>query len=293
MSTARAILLTLRPRQWVKNLFVLAPLVFAKQLFEIPALVAALVAALAFCALSGAVYAFNDIRDAELDRRHPLKRARPIAAGHLSETAALATAAVLAAGSLLVCALLAIELAVVALLYLAINLAYSLYLKRVAFLDVLLIASGFLLRVGGGAYAIDVIVSPWLLACTALLASLLGFGKRAHELSQSKSAGGAQATRVSLAGYSESLLRWILVVLATVTAVCYGFYTVDARTIEFFGTANLIWTTPFCAVGILRFLQLAAWRPRLESPTEAILRDPLFLLNMAAWGAAVLAIIYR
>jgi decaprenyl-phosphate phosphoribosyltransferase len=293
MSTARAILLTLRPRQWVKNSFVLAPLVFAKQLFEVPALLAALAATLAFCALSGAVYAFNDVRDAELDRRHPLKRHRPVAAGQLGERAALATAGILAAVSLGACAYLARELALVAALYLAVNLAYSLFLKRVAFLDVLLIASGFLLRVVGGAFAIGVVVSPWLLACTALLASLLGFGKRAHELAQTRAVGDEATTRVALAGYREPVLRWILVVLATITAVCYGFYTVDARTVEFFGTSQLIWTTPFCVAGIYRFLQLAAWRPRLESPTEAILRDPLFLMNLAAWGAAVLAIIYR
>jgi decaprenyl-phosphate phosphoribosyltransferase len=293
MSTARAILLTLRPRQWVKNLFVLAPLVFAKQLFELPSLLAAFAAALAFCALSGAVYAFNDVRDVELDRRHPIKRSRPIAAGHLGERAGLATAGILATGSLVACALIAPALALVAALYLAVNLTYSLYLKRVAFLDVLLIASGFLLRVVGGALAIDVVVSPWLLACTALLASLLGFGKRAHELAQCRATGDEVTTRVALAGYREPTLRWILVVLAAVTGVCYGFYTVDARTVEFFGTSQLLWTTPFCVAGIYRFLQLAAWRPREDSPTEAILRDPLFLLNMAAWGAAVLAIIYR
>ncbi len=293
MATAKAILLTLRPRQWVKNLFVLAPLVFGKELFALPSLWASLAAALAFCGLSGAVYAFNDVRDVELDRRHPLKCRRPIAAGDLGERTALATAGALAAASLLVCALLSFELVAVALLYLLINLSYSLALKRVAFLDVLLIASGFLLRVVGGAYAIDVVVSPWLLACTALLASLLGFGKRAHELAQMRGAGATAPTRTALAGYSEPLLRWILVVLAAVTVVCYGFYTVDERTIAFFGTRQLLWTTPFCAAGILRFLQLAAWRPRLESPTEAILRDPLFLMNMAAWGVAVLAIIYR
>lgn len=292
MSTALAILVTLRPHQWVKNLFVLAPLVFSKHLFDAHAAVGALAAALAFCLLSGAVYAFNDVRDAELDRRHPVKSRRPVASGRLSERAALTAAGVLAAAGLALAAWIAPALALTAALYAAVNLAYSVALKRVAFLDVLLIASGFLLRVLGGAYAIDVEVSPWLLACTALLASLLGFGKRAHELAQMEAAAGSDTTRDALAGYRAPLLRWILVVLAAVTTACYALYTVDQRTVEFFGTSNLLWTTPFCAAGILRFLQLAAWRPRGESPTEAILRDPLFLGNIAAWGLAVLAIIY-
>ncbi len=292
MSTASAILLTLRPRQWVKNLFVFAPVVFSKRLLEWPALAEAILATLAFCALSGAVYAFNDVRDAELDRRHPVKRFRPIASGELGERTALSFATLLALGSLAFCAWLSLELAAVAAGYLAINLAYSLYLKRVAFVDVLLIASGFLLRVVGGAFAIGVVVSPWLLACTALLASLLGFGKRAHELHQLEASGATATTRDALAGYRAPLLRWILVVLAVVTTLCYGLYTIDDRTVDFFDTTRLIWTTPFCAVGIVRFLQLAAWRPHGDSPTEAILRDPLFLANMAAWGVAVLAIIY-
>lgn len=292
MSTARAIAVTLRPRQWVKNLFVLAPLVFSQRLLDPAAAADALAAAVAFCLLSGAVYAFNDVRDADADRLHPLKRTRPVAAGELSERAALAAAGVCAALGLAIAAWVSAPLAAVAALYGAINLLYSLHLKRLAFLDVILIASGFLLRVVGGAYAIDVVVSPWLLACTALLASLLGFGKRAHELAQVEAAGAEADTREALAGYRAPLLRWILGVLAVVTTACYALYTVDARTVEFFGTSSLLYTTPFCAAGILRFLQLAAWRPKGESPTEAILRDLLFLANMVAWGITVVVIIY-
>lgn len=293
MSTARAILITLRPQQWIKNLFVVAPLVFSKHLFEWPYAWRTLVATLAFCALSGAVYAFNDLRDAAEDRLHPLKKRRPIAAGQLGERAAFATAGVLVLLAVTACALLSWRLAAAALAYVTVNLAYSLALKRVAWVDVLLIAAGFLLRVAGGAFAIAVPLSTWLLACTGLLASMLGFGKRAHELllagRDNRDPG---STRESLRGYHIGVLRWVMVVFAAATCVAYALYTQDEHTVSFFHTRRLVWTLPFAVLGIVRFLQLALWRPRMSSPTDAILRDWPFMLNIAAWGAAVLVIIY-
>jgi decaprenyl-phosphate phosphoribosyltransferase len=294
LATARAVLVTMRPRQWVKNLFVAAPLVFSKNLTD-PALAArAGLALLAFCLLSGAVYAFNDVRDAEADRRHPSKRRRPIASGALGETAALVAAALLAGTALVACASLSWMLFAAAAGYLANNLAYSLALKKIAFLDVLLIAVGFLLRVMAGGLAIDVPVSPWLLACTGLLASLLGFGKRAHELLQAEAAAiDARTTRASLAGYRVRHLRWAMTLLAIATSAAYALYTQDHHTVSFFGTHALLFTLPFCLFGIARFAQLALWRGGDDSPTDAILRDPIFLLNLLGWAASVVAIIYR
>ena len=287
-------MLTLRPHQWVKNLFVVAPLVFSKHLFDQSYLLRTAVATLAFCALSGAVYAFNDVRDAPADRQHPIKRRRPVAARDLPETTALIVAALLAAAAIGGAALLSPSLAGAAAGYLAVNLCYSLWLKHIAFVDVALIAAGFLLRVVAGALAIAVPPSPWLLACTGLLAMMLGFGKRAHELLLANRAGRAAATtRASLAGYSLATLRWALGALALATCAAYAAYTQDHRTVAFFGTRQLVWTLPFCVLGIIRFLQLALWRPRPHSPTEAMLRDWPFLVNIALWGAAVLAIIYR
>lgn len=279
---------TLRPRQWVKNLFVLAPLVFSKHLFDVDLAGRAGIAALAFCALSGAVYAFNDVRDAKDDRNHPIKRHRPIAAGKLGEKTALVLAAVLAVCALAAAFAVAPGVAIAAAGYLAINLAYSLYLKRLAFVDVTLIAAGFIVRVVAGAVAIGVEASPWLLACTALLSAMMGFGKRAHELGQM----GSGTTRAALAGYRLGALRWVLLVLAVATTAAYALYTQDSRTVAFFGTRRLLFTLPFCVLGIARFLQLAIFRPRQASPTDAILRDGLFLSNMVVWTAAVLAIIY-
>ncbi len=293
MSPAVALVRTLRPHQWVKNSFVLVPLVFSKHLFDQAFAIRAGLATLAFCALSAAVYAFNDVRDVDADRQHPTKRHRPIAAGTLSERTALWASAVLAIGALAGAAALSIELAVVCALYLAQNLAYSLRLKQVAFVDVMLIASGFLLRVYAGAVAIDVPASPYLLWCTALLATFLGLGKRAHEMAWAEKAGrGVAATRAALAGYSPRVVRLAMVALAAATCVAYVLYTQDAHTVQFFGTRRLVWSTPFAAIGIVRFMQLALWRPREESPTEAMLRDPAFIVNLLAWGAVIVWIVY-
>ena len=288
-----AILKTLRPHQWVKNLFVAAPLVFAKHLVDAEYVLRAVVATLAFCALSGAVYAFNDVRDAEADRAHPTKRHRPVASGALSRRAALTVAALLAAGALGVALWLGPWFAVFAGAYLAVNTTYSLGLKQVAFVDVALIAGGFLLRVLGGAAAIDVPASRWLLLCTGLLAAFLGLGKRAHELAAAERGGrDARATRAALAGYSAPVVRTAMVVLGLATTAAYVLYTLDAHTVAFFGTRHLVWTAPFCAIGVARFAQLALGRGGEDSPTEAMLRDWVFVLNLALWGAAVLSVIY-
>lgn len=291
-SPAVALLKTLRPHQWVKNLFVAAPLVFAEKLTEPAYLLRSALAVLAFCALSGAVYAFNDVRDVDADRVHPKKRHRPIAAGDLSERAALISAAVLALGALGGCLVLDWRLAAFAAAYLAQNVLYSIKLKHVAFLDVLMIASGFLLRVLGGAAAIDVPTSHWLLICTALLATFLGLGKRAHELAWAERTGQAATTRAALAGYSIPVVRLAMLVLAAATCAAYVAYTLDKRTVEIFGTEELFYSAPFVALGIVRFLFLALWWPKDESPTEAMLKDPWFLLDLAAATATILYVIY-
>jgi 4-hydroxybenzoate polyprenyltransferase len=289
-----ALLRTLRPHQWVKNLFVLAALVFSKHLFDAEMALRAAIATACFCAVSGAVYAFNDVRDVESDRQHPTKRHRPIAAGQLSERAALVAAGALAVGGLAVAATLTWKLALVVAGYLVVNLAYTLRLKQVAFVDVALIAAGFLLRVQAGAVAIDVPASPWLFACTGLLATFLGFGKRAHELAWARRSGGNVAgTRAALAGYNIPVLRVAMVVLGVATCAGYVLYTRDPHTVAYFGTRELLWSAPFPAIGIARFLWLALIRPREESPTEAMLRDWPFLANLAAWGVTVMLILYR
>jgi decaprenyl-phosphate phosphoribosyltransferase len=286
------LLATLRPHQWVKNVFVAAPLVFSRHLDEPAYVVRTLLAVLAFCALSGAVYAFNDVRDVEADRAHPTKRTRPIAAGKLGERTALIAAGVLAAAALACCFALDWRCGGLAAAYLGQNVAYSVKLKQVAFLDVALIASGFLLRVQAGVYAIDVPGSGWLLACTGLLALFLGFGKRAHELAWAAQSGQTATTRAALAGYRLDVLRVAMIALGAATCAAYVAYTVADHTVRFFGTDRLIYSSPFVAIAIVRFLWLALWRPREDSPTEAMLRDPLFLVDLAAAAAVIVYAIY-
>lgn len=292
MSSALALLKTLRPHQWVKNLFVAAALVFSRHLTDLEYLARTGVAVLAFCMLSGAVYAFNDVRDADADRAHPKKRNRPIASGALSERAAITASITLALLALGGCLLMTWKLAAIAALYLAQNVAYSLKLKQIAFIDVGVIATGFLLRVLAGAAAIDVPASGWLLICTALLATFLGLGKRAHELAWAERTGQAHETRAALAGYRIPVVRAAMFAIGLVTCVAYLAYTVDPHTVAFFKTDQLPYSSPFVLLGIVRFLSLALWYPKDESPTEAMLKDPWFLLNLLAAAATVLYVIY-
>lgn len=291
-----ALVRTMRPKQWVKNLFVAAPLVFSRHLDEPNYLIRTALAVLAFCALSGAVYSFNDVRDVAADRLHPTKQRRPIASGALSERAALIWSAVLAGGALAGCLLLGWELAALAAAYLAQNLLYSLGLKRIAFLDVGLITLGFLLRVLAGAAAIHVPASRWVLLCTALLALFLGLGKRGHELSwalRHRPEGAPAATRAALAGYRIEIVRVLMMVLAVGTCVAFIAYTLSPGTIEFFGTDDLVFVAPFVVAGVGRFLWLALWSAGDEPPTDAMLSDRWFLIAIAGATLTTLYAIYR
>ena len=283
------VLKAMRPHQWVKNLFVLAPLVFAKGLTDPTMLTRALIGFVAFCLASSAVYLMNDICDAEADRAHPIKCHRPIASGLVpTSTAAwigfaLVTVALGAAFSLgvfFLCTLLG---------YVALNVGYSFGLKRVPYIDVLCIATGFELRVIGGTFAAQVPPTVYLLVVTFLLAAFLGFGKRQHELLQGKE---AHLQRQVLSGYSERALNVLLLSTAITTVATYGFYTIDPHTLAFFGSNRLIWSIPFAVFGVFRFLYLVRNRPDAESPTEQMLTDLPFVINLFAWGIATLAIIY-
>ena len=238
-----AILKSVRPHHWVKNLFVAAPLVFARRIDDATALLHTSLAVAGFCLISSAVYLLNDLVDVEKDRAHPLKRLRPIAAGDLSVRAARAAALVLGLGGLLVTLTLGLLPAAIAAAYLVQNLAYSFRLKHVPFVDVASIAAGFILRVLAGAAAVPVEPSFWLLICTLLLASFLGFGKRAHELRTSANRGAGQ--RKVLDRYNPNVLRVLVHLLAILTVLAYAGYTQSHHALSFFGTRRLILTVPF------------------------------------------------
>ncbi|HEY2749493.1 MAG TPA: decaprenyl-phosphate phosphoribosyltransferase [Polyangia bacterium] len=285
----RALLEACRPRQWVKNVFVAAPLVFAKRLADPRPSLRALAAVGIFCLVSSAVYLWNDLIDVEKDRAHPLKQKRPIASGRLSVANARIASATLATAALALAWLVDHRSAVCVLLYLVNNVAYSLVVKRVVYLDVLSIAVGFLLRVATGAFAVDVEASGYLFLCTGLLAAYLGFGKRAHELALAGERAAEQ--RDVLRAYRPSVLRFALWITAAAAFASFVLYTRAEHTVRFFGTTHMLWTAPFAAFGLLRFYALVQ-APRGESPTEEILKDAPFVLNLLAWSAAVILIIY-
>jgi len=285
-----AILKSARPHQWVKNLFVAAPLVFARRIDDVTALLHTSVAVVGFCFLSSAVYLLNDLVDVEKDRAHPLKRLRPIPSGALSVRAAQVAALSLSLGGLLLILLLGPLPAGIAAAYLVQNLAYSFRLKHVPFVDVASIAAGFLLRVLAGAAAIPVAPSFWLLVCTLLLASFLGFGKRAHELRISGTRGGD--LRKVLDRYNPNVLRVLIHVLALLTILAYAAYTQSHHAQEFFGTRRLILTVPFVVFGVYRFIWLLRGKVDAESPTDSMLSDAPFMINLLGYAVAIVAIIY-
>jgi len=285
------VLRTVRPHQWVKNVFVLAPVVFAKEMFDRNLLEHATAAFFVFCLLAGAVYAMNDLADIEADRIHPVKKYRPIPSGRVPTSVARALAAVLVVGSLAWAYRIAPAFALVAAVYFAQNVAYSFRLKHVAYLDVSFIAAGFVLRVMGGGYATRTPVSNYLLACTALLALFLGFGKRRHELSAA--AGKAALQRAALEQYSERGLDVALALTGLATVATYLVYTLDPRTEALFHTDKLWPSALFVLLGVGRFLQLVKSRPKSESPTQEMLRDGPFVAIVLCWVVLVMWVVYR
>ncbi|MBX3129810.1 MAG: decaprenyl-phosphate phosphoribosyltransferase [Polyangiaceae bacterium] len=283
---------TVRPHQWVKNVFVLAPVVFAKEVFDPLLLTRAAGAFLVFCLLAGAVYTLNDIMDVQADRQHPVKRYRPIASGRVPLGLAWGLVVVLVVGALAGAAVGSLGYLAVAAAYLGLNVAYSFKLKQVAYLDVGCIAAGFVLRVIGGGQATHISVSAYLLACTALLALFLGFGKRRHELAAA-SIGKAAKQRAALESYTKPGLDVALGVTAAATTATYLAYTLDAHTKAFFRTEWLWPSTLFVLLGVGRFLQLVRSRPKAESPTQEMLRDGPFVGIVLLWVALVMWVVYH
>ena len=290
-STVANLLVSVRPDQWTKNLIVFAALIFAVRLFDPAALALATAAFLIFCALSGAVYLFNDVSDREADRQHPLKRMRPIASGALAPATALAWAAVLAAAGLAAAFSLRQSFGLAAASYVALVIVYSRALKHVVILDVMAIAIGFVLRAVAGGLVIGVPISDWLLVCTILGALFLGLAKRRHELTLL--ADGATGHRRILEEYDPYLLDQMIAVVAAATLVAYIIYCASPETAEKFGTRWLVLTTPFPIYGIFRYLYLVHRKHGGGSPSEVLLRDRPLLGCVALWGLAVVLIIYR
>ena len=299
MSAARPLpwLRALRPNQWTKNLIVLAACGFAlgdrQQQVDVRIVFAAVQAALAFCLLSSGVYLVNDVRDCALDRAHPTKRFRPIAAGEMSVAAALGLAAALLLAGLVWSALLARPLLVIAGAYVLMQFVYTLGLKRVALLDVFVIAGGFVLRALAGGAAVHVPLSPWLVLCTMLLALFLALCKRRHEkLMLGRAEETDPVTRHSLAHYDERLLDQLIAIVSGATLVCYALYTLWPDTVHKFGTDRLVYTVPFVIFGLFRCLDLVYRHERGDRPEHLLLSDWPLLLDIALYGATVLTLLW-
>ena len=289
MRLVLALLVSLRPRQWVKNLFVFAGVIFSQQLLT-PRIWPALAAFAIFCGLSGAIYLFNDVADRDKDRLHESKRLRPVASGALPLGAAVGFGVLLLAGCLAAAFRLSPAFGLVALAYGALLTAYSVWLKHLVILDVLTVAAGFVLRAVAGAVAVDVEISGWLLICTILIALFLALGKRRHEYRSLT--GDAAAHRPILAEYSEGFLDQMISVVTASTVITYALYTMSPETVAKFHTRLLPLTLPFVLYGIFRYLYLLYRRQLGGNPSDLLLNDRALLLNTVLWMLSLLVLIY-
>ena len=288
-SFAVSFLVALRPRQWAKNVFVFAALVFAGRLSDPTAVLRVCGAFAVFCVLSSAVYLINDVRDREADRQHPQKRRRPIAAGEIAPGTASAASTVLAVTALFAAFALSKGLGEAALAYLVLNLAYSFGLKRIVILDVMMVATGFLLRAFAGALVLQVAISRWLVLCTGLLALFLGFVKRRQEIAATE---GGSVTRPILREYSLPFLDQMIAVVTGATVVAYSLYAFSPEVAQKLGTQNLGLTIPFVLFGIFRYLYLVHQRGVGENPTTVVLTDVPLIVDVALWAVAVVGALY-
>jgi len=277
--TLQGIVRLLRPKQWIKNAFVMAPLFFTPEKTSADNIVAALVGFAAFCMVASAVYCFNDFRDREADRSHPEKRMRPLASGTISPAAALVLMAGLLAGGVSLAVWYVPVILPVLATYFAINIAYSLYLKSIAVIDVLVVAFGFVLRVQAGAMLIGVEPSAWILIVTGLLALFIALAKRRDDIVRDLDAG----HRKSLDGYSRRFLDGSIMAVLSTLLVSYLIFTTDQAVMARLGSDRLYFTGPFVIAGLLRYLQLTVVYERSGSPTDLIYKDRGLLLSAAGW----------
>ena len=279
-----------RPHQWIKNALVLAALVFGQRLFVFDDVVLAVVAFVAFCALSSAGYILNDIGDRDADRMNPEKCDRPMARGDITVFAATRAAVTLAAIALVLSILLGREFVGIALLYAALQLVYSLWAKHHVIIDVIAVAIGFVLRAFAGGVAINVEVSPWLVFITFVLALFLVLARRRHELIVLGE--DAVAHRSALSEYSVRLVDQMISIVAGATLVGYMIYTASAEVEAKLGTRHLYLTVPFVAFGILRYLYLIDERDEGGDPARALMRDRPLMLAVALWILTDIALLY-
>jgi 4-hydroxybenzoate polyprenyltransferase len=269
----------MRPHQWYKNLIIFIGIIFSYNLFDLEMWQYSLFAFVAFCLISGSVYIINDIKDIESDRLHPTKRLRPIAAGTLSTRAALTVSILILFISVSTSFFVSRPISYIELIYIFINLLYTFYLKLFALIDVMVIAVGFVLRAIAGSVVINVPASPWLILCVFLMAFVLAFGKRRHELLV------ANNSRVSLSQYTDRMVEVLLIISVSMLLMSYALYS-------FYMNVYMMATLPFAFYGVFRFVQLV-YLNNFGGDAELILKDRASLANLALWTISVIAVLYE
>jgi 4-hydroxybenzoate polyprenyltransferase len=280
----------MRPHQWVKNLFVLTPLLFGQKLGELGAIGQALLACVSFCLISSSLYILNDMIDAAADRAHPEKRHRPIASGALPRSIAGIGAGVVLLAAICLASTLGLQFFILLGVYYGLMLGYCMYFKRSMILDCIVIAAGFVLRVVSGAVAIAVTPTHWLIACAFFLALYLAFAKRRQELLVLSDS--ASQHRAVLGQYTVSYLEQVKNILTSATIVCYALYTVAPETIERFGTEQLIYGTVFVLYGLLRHIAITQNSTNGGDPSKLLVSDMPLLLTVLGWAMYNILIIY-
>jgi len=286
-----AYLRLMRPKQWVKNVFVLAPLIFSFKLTSISAVTQSCIAALAFCFVASVIYIVNDLMDVEADRQHPKKRKRPLASGKVGKSEAIAFTGILGliTGLILLYGAFNITFYVLLSVYFTLSLGYSLGLKQVPLLELFIVASGYVFRLLAGCAALNVLPSPWMLAATGAVALLITAGKRRAEIAENHDP--AQLRR-SLKQYNLTFLDSAITMLAAVTVVTYLLFTTSEYAIERFHSSYLVGTSVFVLYGVLRYLQLVKVMAGTDDPTTLVLTDLNLRYAVLGWLASCIAMIY-
>lgn len=289
-SEFKNILKLIRVKQWIKNFFLFAPLIFSHHLFDWNYVLISIEAFFAFCFISSVVYIINDITDLEQDRNHPVKKNRPLASGKISKANAILISFIFFSGMILIAYDLNPKFKFALLVYFLVNLLYSFKLKQIVLLDIFFIAFGFMIRIVAGGLAIDVHISSWLILTTLFLSLFLAVTKRRSELAVIEN---NLSTRKVLSDYSIMFADQMATISAAGTVIAYALYTVSERTREIFQTENLIFTTPFVVYGIFRYLYLVHKKNLGENPTQIITTDVPMIVNIFLWVIVSIGIIYK
>jgi 4-hydroxybenzoate polyprenyltransferase len=279
--------------QWIKNSFVFVPLLFSLNLFNKNLLLTAIAAFIVFCLTSSIIYIINDISDIEADKAHPVKKFRPLAAGTISKNMAYISLLLVSIPVLISLPFFRLKFSIIIISFFLLNVFYSISFKNIVLLDIFSIAAGFMLRVIGGAFAIEVEISSWLILTTMFLSLFLAAMKRYSELRLTLNQGDSEiSTRKVLRDYSTRLARQISTVAASTVIICYALYTVSQRTINIFGNENLIYTTPFVVFGIFRYMYLVYINEEGENTTQIMVKDIQMILTLVLYILTAVLIIY-